>query len=197
MCGCKPGFRRWVAGLLVVLAYAAAAEAQVYRAKVNGTDRYNVVLTDDTPQQPGARLQLTPLDSAYDECQRTWYLDGQITQTAGTQTGTFSGNMTRCTTKSLKDECDRQRKPIGPNYDKPASGTFETKPGVGLVLTVNWQAEKWNQTDCKFEKQDRGTDVILITSVTTGDTHDPRTPTIRDLIRGATYGVGGGSPMRP
>ena len=67
---------------------------------------------------------------------------------SGTNSGTFSGNMRRCTNLDLLRACPS----AGPEYLVNCSGTFtimrERHGQTRINLTVYWDEEIWNKTTC-------------------------------------------------
>ncbi len=68
---------------------------------------------------------------------------------SGTNSGSFSGNMRRCTNPELLAACPS----AGPEYLVNCSGTFQiSRPGHGqtrINLTVYWDEEIWNKATCE------------------------------------------------
>jgi hypothetical protein len=180
------------AGLVGLVCAALPAAAQTYVARVNNTDRFAVVLSQSGQGSP-LNLRLTPL--GVDECGRTFYLSGVLTPNASRTGGTFSGTMVRCTNKELKDKCAALGRPIGENYNKPATGTFRNE-SFGLILNVTYQAEKWLKNECKFEKSDTGDDAILITDTSAATGGGGGRVTYDNLVRSILYSPPG-HPLHP
>jgi hypothetical protein len=178
---------QWGSGLLL-LALPAAAAAQAYRG-TSGADVYNVEISEISGQLGGRHITLKP-QGALDECERDFYLEGDLMRT-GPQGGTFSGTMKRCTKDPLKTQCEKLGKPLDPSYDCVATGRFSNDPQFGLRLDFNYKYEKWNQTDCKFDKKETGNETIVITRKNTDNIRNPSVPTIDEIFRGAAYGLGG------
>jgi hypothetical protein len=169
---------------LLLLALPAAAAAQTYRG-TSDADVYNVVITEISGQQGGRHITLKP-QGAIDQCERNFYLEGNLMRT-GPQGGTFSGTMKRCTKEPLKSKCPE----LSETYDCVATGRYSNAPR-GLELRVEYKYEKWNKTDCKFDKKEDGNETILITLVNTDNIRNPSAPTREELTRGAVYGIRGG-----
>ena len=168
-------------GLLLLLALPAAAAAQAYRATGDAEDVYNVVITEISGQQGGRRVTITA-QGALDECERSFYLEGNLMRT-GPNGGTFSGTMKRCTKEPLKSQC-----PGLGSYDCMATGKFSNEP-QGVRLDVVYKYEKWNLTDCKFDKKEDGEETIYIRRKNTDNIRNPSVPTTQELFRGVVYGL--------
>lgn len=188
-----PRLRSWwataaVPFALFCAALPAAAQSGAYIALIDGTEKCSVVITPASSAS-GLTITLAPVGS--DECGRTTVLTGRLSPGANPTGGNFSGTIYRCTTDDLEEQCKKLGRPIGENFSKPATGTFNNTSS-GLIINVTYPAEKWVKEDCKFQKQDKGSVVVLISSASgrsRGVTYD-------DLTRSVLY-FPPGHPMNP